>query len=291
MARRLLFYAATILSFASAVPCSAQTQPQDRTDACRLLSGQKTVVVPRAYYIDEIRFDGDTQLSRSELEAIAERLKPDSWTAEDGAVERVAVNAKEGWSDRGYFRVSVTATAEQLGHDPTSEHVAVILHVNAGHQYRAGEIQFMTSDGKPLVFPEGELRRLIPMQRGDVFDTSKLREGFDNLSKRYGEIGYINFISSPDFDVNDETGVINLTLRLDQEKQYRVRDVTIQGLDPRVEAELRVLVPIGEPYNSTKVREFLSTNPNLPTQVHGNVSWNGQSDSAFVTINFQGCDE
>jgi outer membrane protein assembly factor BamA len=289
MVRRLLLYSATIVSIASAVPCLAQTQPQSNTDACN--PNLTTVVISRAYYIDEIRFDGDTQRTKSELKTIAEGLKPDSWMAEDGAVERVAENAKKEWSDRGYFRAEVTATAEPLGHDPTSEHAVVILHVNARRQYRVGEIRLMTSDGKPPVFPFDELRQLIPLQRGEIFQTSKLREGFDNLRKHYGEIGYINFTSEPNFDVNDETGVVNLTLRLEQEKQYRVRDVTIQGLDPKVEAGLRSLMPVGELYNSTKVREFLDSNPNLPERVYSNVSWNAKSDQFFVSINFQGCGE
>jgi outer membrane protein assembly factor BamA len=287
MVRRLLLYAATIFSFASGAPCLAQKQ--GNTDACN--PNLTTAVVSKAYYIDEIRFEGETRLTNSELETIAEGLKPHSLVVEDSAVESVAHNAKKEWSDRGYFRAEVTATAQQLSHDPTSEHVAVILHVNAGRQYRAGEIRFMTSDREPLVIPLDELRRLIPLKRGDIFETSKLREGFDNLSKRYGEFGYINFTSEPNLDVNDETGVIDLTLRLDQEKQYRVRDVTIQGLDASVESELRSLMPIGEPYNSTKLREFLGENPNLPHRVYSNVSWNGQSDPAFASINIQGCGE
>lgn len=285
MVRHLLLYSATILSIATAAPCLAQTQ--GNTDACHF--DQETVVISRAYYIDEIRFDGETRLTDSELGAIAEGLKPESWVVEKGAAERVAYNAGKEWSDRGYFRAEVTSTVQQLSHDPTSEHVAVILHVNAGRQYRAGEIRFMTSESEPLVIPVDELRRLIPLMRGDIFDTSKLREGFDNLSKRYGEFGYINFVSVPNFEVNDETGVIDLTLLLDQEKQYRVRDITIHGLDVSVESELRSLMPIGEPFNSTKVTEFLGGNPNRPYRVHSSVSWNGDRDPALASINFQGC--
>ena len=111
------------------------------------------------------------------------------------------------------------------------------------------------------------------------------------MSKRYAEIGYINFTSEPDFDLNDEAGVIDLTLRLDQEKQYRVGSVTIEGLEPRVESELRSLMPIGELYNSTKVREFLRENQDLPHPISTYVSWNDRSDQVVVTIRFQGCAE
>jgi outer membrane protein assembly factor BamA len=288
MVRRLLLYSATILSIASAAPCLAQKQPGHNSEAC--WANMTTAVISKAYYIDEIRFDGDTQLTKSELEAIAEDLKPSNWIAEDGAVQRTAENAGKEWADRGYFRAEVTATTEQLGHDPTSEHVAVILHVSAGRRYKTGEIKLMTTDGSPPVFPFDELRQLIPLQRGDIFETSKLRQGFDNLSKRYGEIGYINFTSEPNFDLNDEAGVIDLTLRLDQEKQYRVGSVTIEGLDPGVESELRSLMPIGELYNSTKVREFLRENLDLPPHVYGN-EWNDPSAKGFVSIRVQGCAE
>jgi outer membrane protein assembly factor BamA len=250
-----------------------------------------TAVIPKAYYIDEIRFDGDTQLTNSELEAIAEDLKPGNWIAEDGAVQRTAENARKEWANHGYLRAEITATTEQLGHDPTSEHVAVILHVNAGRQYKTGEIKLITSDGRPPVFPSDELRQLIPLPRGDIFETSKWRKGIDNLSKHYGEIGYINFGYDATFDFNDKTSDINVTLRLDQETQYRVESVTIEGLDPEVESELRSLMPIGELYNSTKVREFLRENPDLPHPISTYVSWNDRSDQVVVTIRFKGCAE
>jgi outer membrane protein assembly factor BamA len=84
-------------------------------------------------------------------------------------------------------------------------------------------MQFRSADPDlPLVFSTAQLRKQVPMRNGDIFDVYKLREGFDALKKLYASSGWIDFTPTPDFDIDDAAKQINLTLELDQEKQYRV---------------------------------------------------------------------
>src|SRR5438045_4513296 len=45
----------------------------------------------------------------------------------------------------------------------------------------------------------------------------------------YGEYGFIDFTPEPEFDIDDATKVINLTLKFDEQKQYYVRRIDFSG--------------------------------------------------------------
>jgi outer membrane protein insertion porin family len=67
------------------------------------------------------------------------------------------------------------------------------------------------------------------VQPGDIFDADKIRKSLDNYRKLYGEYGYIDFTAEPEFDVHDDTKVVNLTLQFDQQKQFFVRRIEFSG--------------------------------------------------------------
>src|SRR5262249_7250353 len=133
--------------------------------------------------------------------------------------------------------------------------------VNAGQIYRLGELRLKNyRDDAPTAFPIDELRALVPMRRGEVFATTKLREGFDALKMRYGKFGYIDFTSTPDFDIDDDNGVINWTLMLDEEKQFMIASVAVLGLNPELERELRAATPVGQPFDYERILNFFADN-------------------------------
>jgi outer membrane protein insertion porin family len=66
---------------------------------------------------------------------------------------------------------------------------------------------------------------------GEIFDTSKVRTGLENLRKVYGTRGYINFPPVPDTSVDDDAGKVSLVIDLDEGKQFRIGSVKIFGLD------------------------------------------------------------
>ena len=64
---------------------------------------------------------------------------------------------------------------------------------------------------------------------GDIFSTAKLRKGIENLRKLYGEFGYIDFVPEPNFDPLPDTDKIDLTLTVDEGKQFFVRRIDFSG--------------------------------------------------------------
>jgi outer membrane protein assembly factor BamA len=166
--------------------------------------------------------------------------------------------------DRGYFRANVSAKAEVLSKDAERERVSLSIRVDPGPQYRLGRMQFRSADPDvPLVFPTPELRKLAPMRDGDIFDVSKLRTGFGALKKFYASSGWIDFTPTPNFAIDDAAKQINLTLELDQERQYRVGQIEVWGDNPAAEKILRSELTAGEPFNAFILEKFYSENKSI----------------------------
>jgi outer membrane protein assembly factor BamA len=250
----------------------------------------------KAYSLDEVRFDGDTKLTRAELDEAAQDILREARDLSPDRYDTLADVGRTPWQDRGYFRVGITSTVEQLSHDPTSEHFGIVLHVNAGRIFHAGEIRLTNyRSDEPTVFPIEELGSLLPIRHGDVFDTSKLREGFDALKKRYRKSGYIDATILPEFDIDEDAGVINLTLRFDEEKQFTIASVKVLGLDSSLQQELRSVAPVGEPFNYDRFVEFLDANKSRLPDGAGPDNLDVARDFAhgkvYVTFDFRSCQQ
>ena len=90
------------------------------------------------------------------------------------------------------------------------------------------------------------------MQKGDVFSTSKLRKGFEDLRKLYGGFGYIDFVSEPDIEPVPGTDKVDLTLNFDEGKQFFVRRIDFSGNTTTRDRVIRreLLIDEGDVYNT-----------------------------------------
>jgi len=250
----------------------------------------------KVYSLDEVRFDGDTKLSRAELDEAARDILREARDLSPDRYDSLTNVGRAPWQDRGYFRVEMTSTVEELSHDPTSEHYGIVLHVNAGRIFHAGEIRLtnLCSD-EPTAFPIEELRALLPMRHGDIFDTSKLRDGFDALKKRYAKSGYIDATILPEFDIDEDAGVVNLTLEFDEEKQFTIASVKVLGLDSSLQQELTSVAPVGEPFNYERIVEFLDANKSRLPDGAGpdnlDVARDRARAKAYLTFDFRSCQQ
>jgi Surface antigen variable number repeat len=250
----------------------------------------------KVYSLDEVRFDGDTKLGRAELDEAAQDILREARDLSPDRYDTLADVGRAPWQDRGYFRVEMTSTVEQLSHDPTSEHFGIVLHVNSGRIFHLGELGLTNyCSDEPTAIPIDELRALIPMHRGDIFDTSKLRDGFDALKKRYAKSGYIDATTEPEFDIDQDAGVINLTLRFDEEKQFTIASVKVLGLDSSLQQELRSVAPVGEPFNYERIVEFLDSNKSRLPEGGGpdnlDVARDQAHGKAYLTFDFRSCQQ
>jgi outer membrane protein insertion porin family len=77
--------------------------------------------------------------------------------------------------------------------------------------------------------PDKALRTLFTMGEGDIFDVSKVRKGLENMRKVYGQYGYINFVATPDTEINDTDHTIDMVFNIEEDKQFTVRRIDFSG--------------------------------------------------------------
>ncbi len=167
------------------------------------------------------------------------------------------------YKDRGYF------TARAIDHQ-------VKIRDVGGGKFRV-PLLYMNRPGKradiTIQFEEGRLyhlnkinyvgmklfrvqdfvsRDIFKMMPGDVFSTAKLRKGMEDLQKFYGQFGYIDFVPEPSFDLIPDTDKVDLTLNIDEGKQFFVRRIDFTGNTTTRDKVIRreLFVDEGDVYNT-----------------------------------------
>jgi surface antigen-like variable number repeat protein len=204
--------------------------------------------------IDDVRIDGKTHLPNDVQEQLTISILETELTGEPGhwlsGLEEVGIGGF--LRNHGYFRATSRAKAELIGGDATHKHFRVRIQLDEGPQYRLEQIRF---EGEKA-FSEGELRSLIRLREGEVFDVSKVREGIDAIYRNYGSKGFIDATSEPNNEIDEARGRISLTIKVDEQRQYRVGQFEILGLDQELDSQLKSVLKPGEIYNSRLVYDF-----------------------------------
>ena len=177
----------------------------------------------------------------------------------DEDMERI----RQFYMDHGYFTehaVDHTVTIRDTGgkgtgipliHPNKSGKVADIkVTLEEGVQYRLGKINFVGV--KLFRTPETLMRPLFGMAAGDVFSTERLQKGFKNLEKLYGSFGYIDAVPEPDFDPHETEGKMDLTINVDEGKQFFVRRIDFSGNNTTRDKVIRreIMIDEGDIYNT-----------------------------------------
>ncbi|MBK9169744.1 MAG: outer membrane protein assembly factor BamA [Bryobacterales bacterium] len=209
---------------------------------------------------------------------------------------------REAYRERGYFMVKV------LDHDVKVRDVGggkfriplfymnkpgkradITIPVEEGRQYRLNQINFVGV--KLFRTPETLMRPLFQMGEGDVFSTSKLRKGFEELRKLYGQFGYIDAVTEPSFDFPGGDKV-DLTLTAEEGKQFFVRRIDFAGNTTTRDKVIRreVLLDEGDMFNS-RLWELSILRLNqlgyfevLKENESADIQRNPQSDTVDITL-------
>src|SRR5713101_791097 len=110
------------------------------------------------------------------------------------------------------------------------EAVNITIPIEEGERYRMGTLKIVSADpDKALSLKVEALRSIFPLREGDILAVDKLRKSLKSYTDAYGQYGFIDFTAEPEFDINDDTKRINLTLKFSEEKQYYVRRIDFTG--------------------------------------------------------------
>src|SRR5512146_446259 len=199
--------------------------------------------------VGNIRFEGNHKLKNRELRYAMKNLRPIgiphsiflenifSKTYDSSKLNEDAERVRQAYQEKGYFKAIVEDPQTKLRDTHSKMHIPLVqkgqgkvvditMPIIEGDRYHLGSITFKHNKA---VRNAAALRGLFPMKDGDIFNTDNVRKGLDNLRKAYGELGYINFTSVPDTQINEDKRLINLVIDVDEGKPFYVRRIEFQG--------------------------------------------------------------
>jgi hypothetical protein len=195
----------------------------------------------------------------------------------------------------GYFKASSKASLTELETGNLETSVAVRISAEPGPQYRVGRIEIKAADSKWLSLLTKALRERIPLQAGEILNADKLRAGLRNLTKTYGRFGFIDMTAEPEFKIDDLKKVIDITILIDEQKQYWLGAVEFLGVDPAVKAKLEASIRgSGRIFDSSRLDQFFRTNrgllpPNASLEDDLSIQRNTKEGTVSLRFDFRPC--
>ena len=124
-----------------------------------------------------------------------------TWFTKDDQYSKQKLSAdletlRSYYLDRGYLEFNIDST--QVSITPDLKDIYITINITEGPQYTVSDIKLAGN----LLVPEQELRKLIKLEPGGVFNREKLTESIKLITDRLGDEGYAfaNVNASPELD-------------------------------------------------------------------------------------------
>jgi outer membrane protein assembly factor BamA len=249
--------------------------------------------------IVDVEFQGENPLSDALRAKLAKSIKQDHlWVtlekADSSWVDGAIYPIREALNNQGYFKASVEGTPYLVRALPAERLYVLSVVVESGPKFNLGKIHFATVSETPLVFPEALLRRQIPMQEGEVFNISKIRDGLDAIGRLYSSKGYIDATPEPDTTIDEEGSRIDLLIKVDQQQPYRIAKTTFLGWGANAQDEPKLPQKIGDLFNSALWQDFFKDNkpllpPDASPEKNMQIQKNVPAATLEITFDFRAC--
>ncbi|MEQ1592457.1 MAG: outer membrane protein assembly factor BamA [Thiobacillaceae bacterium] len=132
-------------------------------------------------------------------------------------------NVRSFYLNRGYLEFNVDST--QVSITPDKQDIYITVNMTEGPRYTVSDVKLA---GQMLV-PEDELKKLIDIKPGDVFERDKLTSSSKKIGDRLGNEGYafanVNAVPEIDKDKNQ----VAFTLYVDPGRRVYVNRVNVGG--------------------------------------------------------------
>ncbi len=160
----------------------------------------------------------------------------------DKLIEDIEVGVRGLYTDNGYYKVlvrdpvleNIDTQGWRLGVPLTGrtkgKAVNITIPIEEGERYRMGTLKIASNDpDKALSLKVDALKGVFPLKQGDVFSSAKIRKALEDYGKIYGRYGFIDFVPTPETDINEDAKRIDVTMKFDEGKQYYVRRIDFTG--------------------------------------------------------------
>ncbi len=161
----------------------------------------------------------------------------------DKLIEDIEVGIRGLYQDNGYFKVVVKDPILEnvdtegwrwgipvvTGRVP-GKAVNITIPIEEGAKYTMGTLKIASTDpDKALSLKPEALKAVFPLKEGEVFSTAKIRKALDEYTKIYGQYGFIDFVPTPETDIDETAKRIDVTMKFDEGKQYYVHRIDFSG--------------------------------------------------------------
>jgi outer membrane protein assembly factor BamA len=184
--------------------------------------------------------------------------------------------------DAGYIQATLTDVA--LTPTVTADTVALVLagRVQSGDIFHVSALAFA---GTP-VFSAEAFQASAKLHPGDIASRNALLETLTPLDAAYRRLGYmdVTITAAPTPDLAART--VSYAITVIPGDQYRVRDITPNGLDPAALADFNrgFLMKAGELYNPEYVATFLKRNTALQALAGYSANFKAYADPNNHTV-------
>lgn len=196
--------------------------------------------------IRDINIVGNHLFSTEDLRANFLLTTPNwmSWWNKDDQYSKQKLTAdlealRSFYMNQGYLEFSIDST--QVSISPDKRDVYITVNLTEGEKYNI----VSTKLAGDILLPEADLRKLINIQDGEVFNRQKVTDASKAVTEKLGEDGYAfaNVNAVP--EINKQNHTVNFTFFIDPGKKVYVRRINIQGntrtRDAVVRREMRQL--------------------------------------------------
>ena len=182
--------------------------------------------------IRHINIVGNEVFSDSDLVGLFVLRTPGllTWFTKDDQYSKQKLSAdletlRSYYLDRGYLEFNIDST--QVSITPDLKDIYITINITEGPQYTVSDIKLAGN----LLVPEHELRKLIKLEPGGVFNREKLTESIKLITDRLGDEGYAfaNVNASPELDKDSRKTAF--TFYIDPGRRVYVRRINISGND------------------------------------------------------------
>lgn len=167
-----------------------------------------------------------------------------SWWNKDDQYSKQKLTAdlealRSFYMNQGYLEFSIDST--QVSISPDKRDVFITINITEGEKYNITKTKLA---GETLL-PEEQLRALINIQDGEVFNRQKVTDASKNINDKLGEEGYAfaNVNAVP--EINKQEHTVTFTFFVDPGRKVYVRRINVQGntrtRDSVVRREMRQL--------------------------------------------------
>jgi outer membrane protein insertion porin family len=209
----------------------------------------------------EVRFEGNKIFPSHELTTRMGKCVSDTTKAKDDYNAEILDFCLRGLANflrsRGYLQATLGEPTTEL----TERGVVLTLPVQEGLIYRLGEIEIV---GAQSLAPT-HIREVLSLKQGDIASSESIGKWlFEDLKKKYGEMGYIEFTAEaePDFKSaakGSSHSIVDFKITIEEGRQFILHAIKFQG-GSFAESELLGFMKIraGEVYNHRLFEESIN---------------------------------